>query len=67
MGQQSDIRGALLGRKPKKQSKKAPSTQELARRYFDLQCLRHRVRIAESGQPVRRQVTQPVAAFAALS
>ena len=66
MGQQLDIRSSLQGRKPKKSTKSAPSAQELAKRYFDLQCLRQRVRIAETGQPIGRAIlrAQPSAAHA---
>jgi hypothetical protein len=66
MGQQLRIRRPLQGKKPKKRTKPAPSSYELAKRYFDLQCLRQQVRIAESGQTVRREMTQSVA-FALLA
>jgi hypothetical protein len=66
MGQQLDIRSSLQGRKPKKPTSSAPSVQELAKRYFDLQCLRQRVRIAETGRPIGREIlrAQPSAAHA---
>jgi hypothetical protein len=50
MAQQLDRRILLDGAKRKKRSKPTPSAQELAKRYFDLQCLRQKVRIAESGR-----------------
>ncbi len=41
--------------KRKTGAKPTPSSQELAQRYFDLQCLRQRVKIAESGQVMGRE------------
>ena len=61
MGQQFDRGTSLQGTKRKKRPKQTPSSQELAKRYFDLQCLRQQVRIAESGQIVGRELTKSLA------
>ena len=45
------------GMKRKTPLKPTPSSQELARRYFDLQRLRQKVLNAESGQIIRRERT----------
>jgi hypothetical protein len=55
MAQQLDRHTLLEGTKRKRRSKPTLSSQELAKRYFDLQCLRQKVRIAESGQIVGRE------------
>jgi hypothetical protein len=53
MAQQLDGRIiSVESTKRKSGAKLTPSSQELAQRYFDLQCLRQRVKIAESGQIV---------------
>ena len=53
------------GMKRKTQPKPTPSSQELAKRYFDLQRLRQIVRNAESGQIVGpdRTPSPPLASF----
>jgi hypothetical protein len=61
MRQQFDGRTSFQGTKRKKRTKPTPSSQELAKRYFDLQCLRQQVRIAESGQIVGRELTKSLA------
>jgi hypothetical protein len=38
-------------------TKPIPTPQELADRYFDLQCLRQQVRIAETGRIFDRELT----------
>jgi len=43
--------------KRNKRTKPVPTPQELADRYFDLQCLRQQVRIAETGQIFDRELT----------
>ena len=57
MRQHFDSRSSLQGTKRKKRTKSAPSPQELAKQYFDLQCLRQQVRIAGSEQIVDRELT----------
>jgi len=52
MVQHLDSRISVEGRKRKMHSKLTPSSQELAERYFDLQRLRQKVKIAEAGQIV---------------
>ena len=58
MAQQLDSRIRVASTKRKNRSKPTPSSQELAKRYFDLQCLRQRVRIAESVQDIGRERTR---------
>jgi hypothetical protein len=60
MAQQLDKQILLDSPKRKGRSKSTPSSQELAERYFDLQCLRQMVRIAESGQIRDREWTRSV-------
>jgi hypothetical protein len=55
MAQQLDSRISVEGMQRKTHSKPTPSSQELAKRYLDLQRLRKRVRIAESKQVIRRE------------
>jgi hypothetical protein len=65
MAKQLDRRILLDGTKRKKRSKPTPSAQELAKRYFDLQCLRQKVRIAESGRALGPEWTKspPLVSF----
>jgi hypothetical protein len=55
MAQQLDRHISVESTNRKAPSKPTPSSQELAKRYFDLQCLRQRVKIAESGQAIGRE------------
>lgn len=56
MAQQLESRIAVESTKRRTRSKPTPSSsQELAKRYFDLQCLRKRVKIAESEQVIGRE------------
>lgn len=61
MGEQLDSRTSLSGKKRKKRTRPAPTSRELAKRYFDLQCLRLQVRLAESGRMVGPELTKSLA------
>jgi hypothetical protein len=58
MAQQLESRISVESTKRRTRSKPTPSSQELAKRYFDLQCLRKRVKIAESEQVIGRERTK---------
>ena len=65
MAERLDTRIFLEGPKRKKRFTPTLSAQELANRYFDIQCLRQKVRIAESGQVPGREWSDslPAASF----
>jgi hypothetical protein len=50
MGQELSVFRPLQGSTPKKWTKQIPSSKELAEQYFDLQCLRQYVEMAETNQ-----------------
>jgi hypothetical protein len=56
MGQGLGANRPLKGNTLKKWTKQVPSSQELAEQYFDLQCLRQWVELAETSEPTRRRV-----------
>ena len=53
------VEGRTSGQATKRHGriKPIPNPQELADRYFDLQCLRQQVRIAETGQISSQELT----------
>jgi hypothetical protein len=57
MGQQFNSRTSSHLTRRKKRNKPPPSSEQLAKLYFDLLCLRQKVRIAETGQIVGRELT----------
>lgn len=61
MGRRLEKRISFSSAKIKNRTKPAPSSRDLAKQYFDLACLRQRVRIAESGQVVGRELTKSLA------
>ena len=65
MVQHLDSRISVEGRKRKMHSKLTPSSQDLAKRYLDLQRLRQEVRNAEFGQIAGpdRTKSPPLASF----
>jgi hypothetical protein len=58
MDQKFDCRASVQGTKRKRRAKPAPSPQQLAKQYLDLQCLRQQVRIAETEQIFSWQLTR---------
>jgi hypothetical protein len=56
MGQKFDSRISSRVIKRKKPSRRTPSSKELSEQYFGLVCLRQKVRIAESGRVVGREL-----------
>ena len=50
MDRKVDCRASVQGTKGTRRTKAAPSSQQLAKQYLDLQCLRRQVRMAETGQ-----------------
>jgi hypothetical protein len=50
MGEQLGANRLLQGNTPEKWTKPIPSFEELAEQYFDLQCLRQYVQMAEANQ-----------------
>ena len=57
MGLQRDNRTLSYRTRRKKRMRPIPSSEELAKLYFDLLYLRQKVRIAETGQIVGRELT----------
>jgi hypothetical protein len=57
MGQQFNSRSSSRRTLRKRRNQPAPSSEELSKLYFDLLYLRQKVRIAETGQIVGRELT----------
>ena len=63
MSNRFDCRTSSPSRRLKKRTKPTLSSQALAKQYFDLQCLRQKVKIAESGKVDGRElIKSPVLA-----